>query len=135
MIRIRNVTAATVACLLTACAAAQGEREMNYLGSALTKLSAAVDATIKYDKPALDLDDARLLQMSVAHDPSLLQPFERLTVRIHRQGEASAVLVCEANHGKALLEDAGCTASMDSHRWQTESVCEFTLKLTPLCVQ
>lgn len=130
-----KAAAAAVVFLLAACASAQSERDMNYLGSALSKLSAAVDATVRYDKPAEDVDEATLLQLSVAQDASLLQPFNGMTVRIRRQGQASAVLVCEAPGGKALLEDAGCTARMDSHRWRDETACQFTLDLSATCAQ
>lgn len=130
-----RIAAAAGVFLLAACASAQSEGDMNYLGSALTKLSAAVDATVRYDRPAEDVDEAALLQMSVAQDPSLLQPFNGMTVRIRRDGQASAVLVCEASQGKALLEDTGCTARMDSHRWRDDSACQFTLDLSATCAQ
>lgn len=130
-----KAVAAGAVFLLAACASAQSERDMNYLGSALSKLSAAVDATVRYDKPAEDVDEAALLQMSVAQDPSLLHPFNGMTVRIRRQGEASAVLLCEAPEGKALLEDAGCTVRMDNHRWRDDTACQFTLDLSAACSQ
>lgn len=130
-----KAAAAAVVFLLAACASAQSERDTNYLGSALSKLSAAVDATVRYDKPAEDVDEPTLLQLAIAQDPSLLQPFNGMTLRIRREGQASAVLICEAPQGKALLEDAGCTARMDSHRWRDETACQFTLDLSATCAQ
>jgi len=123
--------------LATACATQPSAQEMNYLASALTKVSAAVDATARYRRPADGLSEAELLQLSTAHDPALMRPFDGLTVRVLRDGRDSAVLVCEAQGGKALLEDAGCTAKLDQHRWNSGSVdrCDFTLDVKLVCAR
>lgn len=121
--------------LATACATQPDAHEMNYLASALTKVSAAVDATTRYRRPADGLSDAELLQFSTAHDPELMKPFDGLTVRVMRDGRDSAVLVCDAHSGKPLLEDAGCTAKLDQHRWNSGDVdrCDFTLDVKQVC--
>ena len=41
-----------VALSLVACASQPNERQMNHLASALTKVSAAVDATVRYRRTA-----------------------------------------------------------------------------------
>lgn len=124
-------------CVVTACATNPSVQEMNYLASALTKVSAAVDATARYRQPANGLPEAELLQLSTAHDPELMKPFNGLTIRVLRDGRDSAVLVCEARGGKALLEDAGCTAKLDQHRWNIGGVdrCEFTLDIKKACAR
>lgn len=129
------ILALAVSSLLAACVSAQSERSMNFAASALTKLSASVDATIRFKHPSEALTDAELLRLSVAHDPSLLTPFENFTVRVLRDGRHSVVLVCEANGGKALLEDSGCTAKLDHHHWRNMPgiTCEFTLDVKALC--
>lgn len=128
--------AALTLALATGCATAPGEREMNYLASALTKVSAAVDATARYKRSADGLMEGQLLQASTEHDPGLLKPFDGLTVRVMRSGRDSAVLICQTGGGKALLEDAGCTAKMDVRRWSgTNPLCEFTLDVKQACAR
>ena len=120
---------------LTGCASAQSERKMNFTASALTKLSASVDATIRFKKPSEQLTDDELLKLSVAHDPSLLVPFKGFYIRIFRDDPRAVVLVCESGGGRALLEDAGCTAKMDRHRWSESpgTSCDFTLDVKSAC--
>lgn len=121
--------------LLSACALRPSEREMNYLASALTKVSAAVDASVRYRPLAATASDAEVLEAATAHDPGLLKPFVNYTVRVQRSGRASAVLVCDRGGNHALLEDAGCTAKLDEHRWSSSGPqrCEFTLDLSTIC--
>ena len=126
---------ALAASLLAACALRPSEREMNYLASALTKVSAAVDATVRFRPPPTAASEAEMLQASTAHDPGLLKPFADYTLRVQRSGRASVVLVCDRAAKTALLEDAGCTAKLDEHRWSaaTAQRCEFTLDLSTVC--
>lgn len=134
---VYRITAALTICLLAACATRPSEQEMNYLASALTKVSAAVDATIRYRRPADGLPEADLLRFSTAHDPALMKPFDGLTVRVLRDGRDSAVLVCVPRADKALLEDAGCTAKLDLHRWNDRGTdrCEFTIDIKKVCAR
>jgi hypothetical protein len=122
--------------LLMGCASRPSDREMNSLASALTKVSAAVDASARYKRSTDTLDEKQLLQVSTAHDTGLMRPFEGMTVRVLRVGRDSAVLVCQANNGSALLEDAGCTARLDAPRWNTgPNPCEFTLDVKQICAR
>jgi hypothetical protein len=131
------IVVAGLALSLGACASQPSERELNYLASALTKVSAAVDATVRYRRAADALADRQLLDAATAHDLSLMKPFEGLTVRVLRKGRDSAVLVCKAVNGSPLLEDAGCTAKMDVHRWSQASSerCEFTVDIKQVCAR
>ncbi|CAN5418886.1 hypothetical protein BH10PSE16_BH10PSE16_36800 [soil metagenome] len=133
----RLMIAAIAFFLLGGCAAQLSEHKMNYLASALTKVSASVDATARYKRSTDSLDEAQLLRASTDHDPELMKPFEGMTVLVKRIGRDSAVLVCQANAGKALLEDTGCTAKMEVHRWRNSEVsrCEFTLDVQQLCAR
>ena len=137
MIRIVKLAAIVALCALAACASPPTERELNYLGSALTKVSAAVDATVRYGRPVEGLSEQQLLQLSTAHDPDLMKPFQGLTVRVLREGVDSSVLVCQKDDGAALLEDAGCTARLDQLRWNNRVTnrCEFTLNLKMVCAR
>ncbi|WP_394706536.1 hypothetical protein [uncultured Hydrogenophaga sp.] len=121
--------------MATGCAAQVDEREMNFLGSALTKLSASVHATVRFGAIPEGSSSEAVLQTSTDHDPELLRPFAGKLVKVQVVNKNSAVLVCDAATGKALLEDSGCTAQMDSHRWTSgvNTQCEFTLNLQAIC--
>lgn len=135
MNRVARISAALCIAVLAACASTP-EREINFLASAMTKLSAAVDATVRFRRPADGMAEAELLRLSVAHDPALLKPFDGMTLRVLREARDSAVLLCEPNAGKALLEDAGCTAKLDRHRWNSGADrCEFTLDVEEVCAR
>lgn len=111
-----------------------GEQEMNTLGSALTKLSAAVDATVRYGGLPGGLSKEEVLARATRHDASLLKPFSDHHLEVRREGDRSAVLVCDKPGGRALLEDAGCTAGLDAHRWRAgPGACRFTLDLPSVC--
>ncbi len=135
MNRAKTTVFILVGALLASCATQPDEREMNYLASALTKVSAAVDATVRYRRPPENMSEGDLLRAATAHDSQLMKPFDGLTVRVLRGGRDSAVMVCQPR-GKALLEDTGCTAKLDVHRWNATGAndrCEFTLDLDKVC--
>jgi hypothetical protein len=102
---------------------------------ALTKLSAAVESNLRYGPPSESLSDAEFLTRSVAHDPALLAPFAEYRIMATRQGNHAATLVCSKDGATALLEDAGCTATMDFLRWKEHprKPCAFTVDLAQLC--
>jgi len=135
--KIARLSLIIVIMLLFGCASSQAwsEKEMNELGSALTKLSSSVESTVRYKGMGADLPDDKLLILSTKHDPGLLEPFQGYTLRVLRQNGHTAVLVCTEDGLAALLEDAGCTARMDQHRWKARPVppCEFTLDLDRVC--
>jgi hypothetical protein len=137
MTRIVNITLTLGVLLLASCATQLNEREMNHMASALTKLSAAVDVTVRYRAPAETLSEGELLLAATGHNSQRMEPFQGMTVRVKRSGRDSAVLVCQPG-GKALLEDAGCTAKLDVHRWKEPSRndgCEFTLDVVKVCAR
>jgi hypothetical protein len=111
------------------------DREEMYIkASALTNLAAAMESTVRYKNPPSELSDRELLTLATQHDPILLDNFKGYTVRVLRQARHSAVLVCDANGNRALLEDAGCTGPMDRHRWVGKPApCEFTIDTAEVC--
>lgn len=123
------------AVLVNGCALPRNEQEMNSMSSALTKVSAAVDATARYRRSADTLDEDQLLRMSTAHDPGLLKSFEKQKIRVLRAERNTAVLVCDAKTAQPLLEDAGCTPQLDAHRWRDspQGGCVFSLDLEKVC--
>jgi hypothetical protein len=111
------------------------EENMLPLAADLTKVSAAAEATLRYGAPLASDSDDEFLATSVAHDPGLLTPFTPYKIQVMRQAGHVAVLVCSADGRVALLEDAGCTAAMDRHRWKNQPLtpCAFTVDLQQLC--
>lgn len=135
--KLFHLTSAVVFVMLLGCASAQAqsEAEMNELGSALTKLSSAVESTVRYKNQGADLSDEQLLVLATRHDPSLLEPFEGYRLHVLREYGHSAVLVCSSDGRVSLLEDTGCTARMDQHHWEfsLKRPCRFTLDLGSVC--
>jgi outer membrane murein-binding lipoprotein Lpp len=137
MNRVKTTVFILAVVLLASCATQPNEQEMDYLASALTKVSAAVDATVRYRRLPENMSESELLRAATAHDNQLMKPFDGFTVRVLRSGRDSAVLVCQPR-GRALLEDAGCTAKLDVHRWNApggNDLCEFTLDLNTVCAR
>ncbi len=132
---IACISLATLASCSGCAAGPADEREMNYLASALSKVAAAVDAKVRFEGLPDGLSSEVVLEEATKNDPGLLKSFDGRVLRVLRIGEDTAVLVCEAGPGRALLEDAGCTAKMDSHRWSAPATqqCEFTLNISALC--
>ncbi|WP_341502468.1 hypothetical protein [Gallaecimonas sp. GXIMD4217] len=120
-----------LALLLSGCAGADRGEELLPLASALTKLSAAVEAQVRYGQAPADLDDQALLALATGHDPGLLAPFAGYELRVRRDNGHGLVLVCD--DGRALLEDAGCTGPLDAQRWHQASACDFSLELAAIC--
>lgn len=109
--------------------------KMYILGAALTKLSASVEATVRYEKPPEGIGDAELLGLATEHDPGLLAQFADYTVRPLRQDGHAIVLVCDKEGKIGLLEDAGCSSPMDKHLWNEvpPSPCGFTIDVAIVC--
>jgi hypothetical protein len=128
-----------VLALATGCAPAtqRPDREEMYIkASARTKLSAAVESTVRYKNPPPELNDDELLMLATRHDPALLDNFKDYKVRVLRQSRHSVVLVCDTSGNRALLEDAGCSGPMDRHRWMEKpEPCEFTINTAEVCLK
>lgn len=129
---------ATLAVFLMAGCASGPDRidaeEMYVKASALTKLSAAVESTVRYKNPPSGLGEQELLVFATRHDPALLENFKGYKVRVLRRERHSVVLICDAHGARALLEDAGCTGPMDRARWKERlESCEFSINLASVC--
>ncbi len=129
--------AIALAVLVAGCTLAPGQpdrEEMHIRASMLTKLSAAVESTVRYKNPPPDLSEMELLVVATRHDPVLLENFKDYTVRVLRQERHSIVLVCDRTGARALLEDAGCSGPMDRARWMNApEPCEFSLDTATVC--
>ncbi len=113
------------------------EAEMMNAAAALTKVSAAAEANLRYGSSADALSDPDFLAESVAHDPGLLISLTGYQIKSMRKDGYSAILLCTQDGASALLEDAGCTAALDRHRWRDDpdSSCTYSLDLKQLCSQ
>lgn len=122
---------------LASCTSSQrrvDSEEMYIKASALTKLSAAVESTVRYKNPPPELGENELLTLATRHDPILLENFKGYRVRVLRNERHSVVLVCNAAGTHALLEDAGCSGPMDRNRWlEKPEPCEFSLDTKAVC--
>ncbi len=112
------------------------EEAMMIKASELTKLSTAVESAVHYEGDrSAGLEGPALLQFATKHDPGLLSRFSGYEVKVLAKDGHAVVLICTAGGHRALLEDAGCTASMDRHAWNegADTPCEFRLDLPVLC--
>lgn len=127
----------TCALLISGCATADSttDSETMYIkAAALTKLSASVESTVRYKNPPEGISDEELLMLSTQHDPALLTPFFNYTLKVFKEHLHAVVLMCDHDQKHGLLEDAGCTAKLDSHLWQVEGKdCAFTLSILEVC--
>ncbi|MBL0729669.1 hypothetical protein [Piscinibacter sp. HJYY11] len=125
----------SAACTLAS--SSYSENQLNDLASSLTKLSSVVDGSVRYltRPPSPLLEDEQFFKLTTAGNPSVLAPFKGLKLRVQRVGSETAILVCRHDADIALLEDATCTAGMESHRWksQPQTSCSFTLDLAEVC--
>jgi hypothetical protein len=123
--------------LVSACASSRqaiNPDEMYERASALTKLSAAMEAYIRYGHPLASATEAQLLEEGTRHDPALLSNLGDYKMRVLSQDRHALVLMCTTDGGRALLEDAGCTGKMDVHHWQQANVpCEFSVSVATVC--
>lgn len=123
--------------LVSACAInANADNEaMFIMSSQLTKLSAAVESTVRYKNPPADLDEQGLLMLSTQHDTQLLDNFSGFKVRALSKERHSVVLICTADGLRGLLEDAACTPALDRHHWKDSpnQSCEFTVETVTTC--
>jgi len=132
MITLCFVASITIGCTI---GIADDSERMLPLSSALTKLSATVESTVRYKNPPADISDSELLILSTKHDPRILEPFSDYTVRVLNQDRHAVVLVCGKDGKYALLEDAGCSPELDKHLWKEQQPppCQFSLSPSIIC--
>lgn len=109
--------------------------EIYELGSAFTKLSRAVEVAVRYGATPATLEDEALIDSATQDDPGLKAPFRGYRIRARRDQGHAVLLLCSRDGRIGLLEDAGCSAKLDAHLWQTnpEQPCEFTLDVAVAC--
>ncbi len=135
--KIRTL-AVTIVFSLIATACLEGEQPSDEVmlikAAQLTKLSSAVESTVRYKNPPAGLDDQGLLKLATQHDPQLLANFDGLKVRVLAKERHSVVLVCTADGQHGLMEDAACTVALDQQLWKNaQTPCEFTVNTITVC--
>lgn len=118
------------------CRSNEGET-MRPLASALTKLSPQVENVVRYETPPANATDEVLLKLATKGDPGLLDSFKGYKLRIHSQDRHAIVLLCNEDGKLGLLEDLGCTGTMDRSLWKEDAImpCKFTLSVEFGCVK
>jgi hypothetical protein len=126
---------ALAGCVTIASGQTYSEEEVMVLAVAVTKVSAATEANLRYGAPSDSLSNEEFMTQSVAHDPGLLAPLSSYQTKVIRQEGHTVILVCSSDGTTALLEDLGCTAALDRDRWRDTpaSPCDFTADLVRLC--
>lgn len=108
--------------------------EIHIRASELTKLSAAVEAYVRYDGPAPGTSQEDVLKAATRDQPQLLSGFSGLKLKVLSQDRHAVLLVCDKDGTRALLEDAGCTGKMDIRHWETQGIpCTFTVSIQEVC--
>lgn len=131
LVNILVISLAATACLESE---RPSEETMLIKAAQLTKLSSAVESTVRYKNPPAGLDDQGLLKLATQHDPQLLANFEGLKVRVLAKERHSVVLVCTADGQRGLMEDAACTVALDQQLWKNaQTPCEFTVDTVTAC--
>jgi hypothetical protein len=135
---MRALIASAALLALLGCASTERAHDTEAMlvqASALTKLAAAAESAVRYKRAPENLADRALLQWASAHDPALLAPFARNTLKVLREGRHAIVLMCSEDGKIALLEDAGCSARLDRQRWRDApgAPCAFTLTPATAC--
>jgi hypothetical protein len=115
---------------------AKRDSEMYQRASALTKLSAAMEAYVRFGNPAPSLTSEEMLAEGTAHDPALLTNVGDFTIKVLARERHAVVLMCTKAGDSALLEDAGCTAPLETHHWQqARRACNFTVDVAIVCAR
>ena len=105
------------------------------LASALTKLSSEVESVVRYEDPPANATDDDLLKLATKNDPGFLDTFSGYKLRVLSQERHAILLLCTEDRKRGLLEDLGCTSSLDRNLWKEDAVmpCEFTLSMELGC--
>ena len=109
-----------------------GDEERGRLSTKMVNLSAAVDASFSGLTAPPQESDAVLLQQATQHDPRLLAAdFSSYQLKVQYQNPYAVVLLCSQD-GRAIMEDAGCSARLD-RQVRSDAPCQFTLRVLQGC--
>jgi len=106
------------------------------LGPAMLRLTSAVQGVAERPddygfSPNGSGEDC--IRLGTKDDPGLLTPFEGYVLRAKCDNLQAVVLLCNAGGHLALMEDAGCTAKLDSRADGVQRACDFSLDVAHVC--
>lgn len=105
----RSRLAAVLIFVLVACSKPLTPQGMYDSASALTKLTAHVDAAVVYGPPEEGVSDQTLLDKAFSDNPTLKPQLGSQTIRLQRGDKGVVLLLCTADGATSLLEDLSCT--------------------------
>jgi hypothetical protein len=110
---------------------------MRPLASALTKLSAETEALVRYGNPPSAATEEELFKLATKNDLGFLDTFKGYTLHALTQDRHVITLLCTEDRKRGLIEDLGCTASLDRNLWKEDATmpCEFSLSVELGCQQ
>lgn len=128
---IRLLFAALWVVAVVGCATC-GSRRAEGLVTPLPKLTAAVDALVRYPDPANPVSDDRLVAEAMKNKPELQRAFQGLPIKVRHDAKYVVLLVCSPDGKHAWLEDASWTLGVD-YKWYLSKPLpppEFTMEPT-----
>lgn len=122
---------AASATVVLACSNVVEPQQMFDKASALTKITAYVDAAVLYSPTGASDSDQTLFDKAFTDNPSLKSQLGTASLRLQRGDKGVVVMVCTEDGSTALLEDLSCTPGMDKHPWRDEPGRACTFSLSP----
>lgn len=119
-----------LSCMLVACSNNQ-EPKMNSAASALTKLTANVEAEVLYGTTAKEASDRALIDKAFEENPTLKSELDAHDITLSRGEKGVVALVCTRDRSTSLLEDLSCTPEMDKHHWRDAPGRSCTFSMDP----
>ena len=101
------------------------------MASSLTKLSSEVEALIRYGNPPENATEDALFAIATKNDKGFIDAFGDYKLRLHAQNKHAIILLCTKDGKRGLLEDLGCTGTLDRNLWEedAEKPCAFSLSI------
>lgn len=115
---------------VSGCASKYDAEVMHQKGAHLTKLTRKAQLIVRHG--ATDGEDMEAeLQ---AKYPKDMAEFSEYVLVMKNDNGIAVILMCDAKHTKALLEDAACTGALEGGLFfQEEKECVFHLKVDEIC--
>lgn len=127
------LTATLISACTFAAVSSPDAEERGRLSTYMVNLSAAVDTYFSFLQERPMINDAEILKNATSHDQRLLtNDFEPYLIKVQYQNPYAVLLLCTKDGGRAIMEDAGCSARLD-RQIADDSRCEFTLKVKDGC--
>jgi hypothetical protein len=102
--------------LILAAGCATISQQAERLVTPLPKLTAAVEALVRYPDPANPVPDDRLVAEAIKNKPELQRSFAGYPIKVRHDANNTVILVCSPDGKWAWLEDASWTLGVD-HIW------------------